>query len=301
MMMNGPKLLFIDCGGGAIKKNGYKESLSSRLKYLGKRLRELFQGIPMCEILITHNHEDHNNLHQMVEEVASGCGCRVSFPIAPMHGRKFKESSRDKLLLLDLLREDRKFFLKELPIIENSLGPRVRIVPMRPEVWQNNGAADLEHDFNMMYLVEFAGRKILFSGDVSPQLLARVRADYRRREIDAVDFLVLPHHGSNQVGELITQCGTKPEMCIICSNPGEKHNLPQSGLKGLSLKSGYGIFTEKHVVSTFEKKEEIQLPIFVTCDAAQGYYELVIDMDGTATLFDGPTAKQQNLFSFQSL
>jgi hypothetical protein len=292
------KLLFIDCGGGAITQNGWEDGLHNQLRYPGRRLGELFRGVRMCEVFITHNHVDHYNLYEMIYEVGRECECSVLYPIQPITGREFREGKRDERLL----RRDREFFLRDLPKIENALGPHVRIVPIRPEVWQDSGVGSLEHDFNMMYLIEFAGRSILFPGDVGPQLLARVRADHRyRREMAAVDFLVLAHHGSNQVGELIAQCGIKPEMCMICSDPEEKDGLPRNGLKGLSLKRRYGTVTEMHIVSTYEKKEETQLPVFVTCDAAQRYYELDIDMDGTATLFDGPMAKSLNLFSFQSL
>jgi hypothetical protein len=63
------------------------------------------------------------------------------------------------------------FFVKEdLQRMEDSLGTRVRVVPMRPERWQGNAAQSPEHDFNVVYLVEFAGRRILFTGDASPQL-----------------------------------------------------------------------------------------------------------------------------------
>jgi hypothetical protein len=54
-----------------------------------------------------------------------------------------------------------------------------------------NGAQNPEHDFNIMYLVEFAGGRILFPGDVSPQLFTQImNIPKYRREMDAVDFLV---------------------------------------------------------------------------------------------------------------
>jgi hypothetical protein len=173
-----------------------------------------------------------------------------------------------------------------------------------------------------MYLVEFAGRKILFTGDINPQLFTRIMEDLKfAREINGVDFLVVPHHGTNRSGELMAKAAINPEMCIICSDPRGKHNLPWSEIANFQFKQGKGITTLAHSVSRRKensvrkkkkrnasvmqeekvKTREETLPVFVTCDAAQGYYELVITTDGTARLFDGPTARSRGDFCFQSL
>jgi hypothetical protein len=213
-------------------------------------------------------------------------------------------------------------YYKIFPQMESSLGPHVRVVPIRPVVWIDNGAQSPEHDFNVMYLVEFAGRRILFTGDVSPQLFTQIMNIPRyKREIAAVDFLVLPHHGTNRAGELLTFWTGKPEMCIVCSNPHEKEDLnatrrdflPWKEVGNLPFKKEQGVIVKKHSISTARKTQETNLPIkietqetdlpiFVTYDAdEQKYYELVIEADGRATLFDGSEAKGRGDFCFQSL
>jgi hypothetical protein len=153
-----------------------------------------------------------------------------------------------------------------------------------------------------MYLVEFAGRRIFFPGDVSPQLLTQmVNIPRYNREIAAIDFLVLPHHGSNRSGELLTFFIKGPELCIICSDPLEKDHLPSEEVRGFSFRGGNGIRVREHSMSTADGSEKTNLPIFVTYDAVQGYYELIIEADGKANLFDGPTARSDGNFCFQSL
>ncbi|MDR2371867.1 MAG: hypothetical protein LBD60_01835 [Puniceicoccales bacterium] len=206
----------------------------------------------------------------------------------------FKASNEKKTLLQ---KDWEDFWNKDLPCIEDSLGPRVRVVPMRPERWQDNRAKNPEHDFNIMYLVEFAGRRILFPGDVSPQLFTQIKNISKYgREIAAVDFGVLSHHGTNQAGELL-EYGGNAEMYMICSDPHQDHNLPWEDVRNLPFKSrSQGITVKEHDVSTrietdtgerkVETRKEV-LPVFVTCNAKKGYYELIIEADGRAKLFDG--------------
>jgi beta-lactamase superfamily II metal-dependent hydrolase len=298
------KLIFIDCGSTLHQETKYGKLLEDKEDPRNQRLVELFKGISLYGVLITHNHADHDNLIDTVRSI-SGYEREKNITrtvIRPMSRRVFMDDFR-KNKIADALKKDwEKFCNEELPYIENSLGPRVRVVPIRPEKWQNNNAQNLEHDFNMMYLVEFAGRKILFSGDVSPQLFRQIEEIPKyMRELAAIDFLVLPHHGSNRAGELMTFSIIGPEMCIVCSNPDERDHLPWGEIGRFSFRRFGDVFTRKHVVSTKEGKIKNQKPIFVTCNATQGYYELVIEADGTATLFDGPTAKKLNLFCFRSL
>jgi beta-lactamase superfamily II metal-dependent hydrolase len=293
---NEPKLIFIDCGGGSVVKNGSKNNLSNPTKPSGRRLRELFKGIAQYGIFITHNHKDHDNLCETIMKVGNESGCNVPLLCRPISVEDFEEGDEN------LLREKEEDFHEIFPEIEHSLGPRVRVVPMRPKVWKNNKAQNPEHDFNIMYLVEFGGRRIFFPGDVSPQLLTQMMNIPRYgREIAAVDFLVLPHHGSNRSGELLTFFIKEPELCMICSDPQEKDHLPCEEVKEFSFSGGRDITVREHSMSTADGSEQTGLPIFVTCDTAQGYYELIIEADGRTNLFDGPTARSRGDFCFQSL
>jgi beta-lactamase superfamily II metal-dependent hydrolase len=315
-----PKLIFIDCGSTLHKEKAYEEKLKDEKDARNQKLVELFKNISEYGILVTHNHADHDNLIDAAKSVSSE-GREKSVMrtiIRPMSRKVFVDDSR-KNKIDDALRKDwERFCNEELPYIENSLGPRVRIVPMRPERWQDNGAQNPEHDFNVMYLVEFAGRRILFTGDASPQLFTQITNNPKyAREIKGVDFLVLPHHGSNRAGELMTFPSIVPEMCIVCSNPNEQDHLPWEEVGSLPFKvRPNDVFSRKHVMSMGNRKENkkrksivaykksaltCKRSIFITCDAAQGYYELVIDANGTATLFDGPIAKRLDMPLFRSL
>lgn len=226
------KLIFIDCGCGITGESGYKESLLDVSEYPGKKLESLFNGISECEVLVTHNHQDHTNLISSITEVCEPKGCSVVDPIKPISSTKvFPKKNRRNLAqhtprVVEMLEKDWYDFCDILPRIRNSLGPYVRVVPMRPERWKDNKAQSPEHDFNIVYLVDFAGRKILFLGDVSPQLFTQIRSipEYGR-EIDGVDYCVLSHHGTNQSGELL-ECAKNSEMCMICSDPHGINNLP---------------------------------------------------------------------------
>jgi metal-dependent hydrolase (beta-lactamase superfamily II) len=297
------RLIFVDCGGGAIVKNGYRDDLLDQQEYPGKKLGSLFRGISSCEVLITHNHGDHTNLLQTLVQVGEENGYfAIPSPIKPMSKKEFLKG-QNGLTEEDFLQKDWDHFcINDLPRIENALGPRVRIVPMRPERWNDNGAANPEHDFNMLYLVEFAGRRILFPGDVSPQLFTQIMNIPRyNREIKATDFCVSSHHGTNRAGEVLIHHAIKPEMCIICSNPEEGDALPWKEVGGLVFKNrSDGVTLKEHGISTNGEPQSKILPLFVTSDAAQGYYELVIEADGTAKLFDGPTARKDNDCCFSS-
>jgi metal-dependent hydrolase (beta-lactamase superfamily II) len=314
------KLIFVDCGSTLHKEGVYEKIFKNKEDARNQKLVELFEGISEYGILVTHNHADHDNLIDTVESISSeGREERITRTIIrPMSRRVFMDDFR-KNKIDDALRKDwEKFCNEELPYIENSLGPHVRVVPIRPKRWQNNGAQNPEHDFNIMYLVEFAGRRILFTGDVSPQLFTQITNDSKYvREIKRVDFLVLPHHGSNRSGGLLTFPSIVPEMCIVCSNPDEQDHLPWEEVGSLPFEIRFNdIFPKEHILSVRNGKENkkrksivaykksaviCRRSIFITCDAVQGYYELAIDADGTATLFDGPIAKRLHTPLFQSL
>jgi beta-lactamase superfamily II metal-dependent hydrolase len=304
-----PNLIFIDCGATLGKQNEYGEFLKDKEDARNQRLVKLFEDISGYGILITHNHMDHNNLIETIRSIGGKDGEEEKnvMEIRPMSEKVFKceskkENDNPGSIFRMLTKDWVNFYRRDLPYIENSLGPRVRVVPMRPEKWKDNKAQNPEHDFNMMYLVEFAGRRILFTGDASPQLLTQIMNDPRyAREIKSVDFLVLPHHGSNRSGELMTFPAIRPEMCIVCSNPDEQHHLPWEDVGSLPFKNGESITVAQHSIDTAGKSLETKLPMFVTCSAAQGYYELVIKADGTAIVFDGPIAKTRDIPCFRSL
>jgi metal-dependent hydrolase (beta-lactamase superfamily II) len=312
-------LIFIDCGKGdyydATDKDHYERELLNSLKYPGKKLRDLFKGISVCEVFITHNHADHTNLlGSVIVPVGQQERCYVLTSIGPMSKGSFVSYPKDPKMsnkpsrarMLEI--EGRDFRNVFSPRIRNSLGSYVRVVPIRPEQWMAISVPPHEHEFNIMYLVEFAGRRILFTGDINPQLFTRIMQNPKyEREIKAVDFLVVPHHGSNRSGELMTEVVVNPEMCIICSDPKAKDNLPWSEVANFPVKHRRDVVTRMHSVSRRKeesgnklnkdvKTQEETLPVFVTCDAKQGYYELVITADGTATLFDGLPGKSPVLF-----
>jgi hypothetical protein len=232
-------------------------------------------------------------------EIMTIYGCMVFDPFYLINCDEY-ENNLDRLQ--DFLLEKEDGFRAALPRIENSLGSRVRVVPIKPKRWEKYKPGDREHDFNVMYLVEFAGRKVLFAGDASPQLFTQIMSDpMYEREIMAVDFLVLSHHGSNASGELMTKAIVNPEMCIICSDPSGIDNLPWTEVTGFQFKNRSNIAVAKHSVSTKGGSEKTNKPVFVTCSATEGYYELVIEANGRTNLFDGPVARDKGRSCFRSL
>ncbi|MDR2812385.1 MAG: MBL fold metallo-hydrolase [Puniceicoccales bacterium] len=207
------KLIFVDCGSTLNKEKKYGEILRNEEDPRNQKLLELFKDIPEYGILITHNHKDHDNLMEIIEKVGKKDKKeRNVWAVRPMSEKtflKYKEDpvnddapSKDRALTEDW----KNFCDDDLQHIENSLGPSVKIIPIRPERWERYGSKsqNREHDFNMMYLVRYEGRRMLFTGDVSPQLFMQImRIPQYRREITAVDFWVLSHHGTNQAGELL--------------------------------------------------------------------------------------------------
>ncbi|MDR2372047.1 MAG: hypothetical protein LBD60_02785 [Puniceicoccales bacterium] len=304
------KLIFIDCGSTLHAEGRYGKILRNEQRPQNEKLGRLFENITDYGILITHNHADHTNLIEAIREISKKGGRRRLVIVRPLSRDGFDAEDPNKRPAM-LKKDWENFCYEDLPCIENSLGPRVRVVPMRPERWKDNGAQNPEHDFNIMYLVEFAGRRILFPGDVSPQLFTQImNVPKYRREIAAVDFLVLPHHGTNRAGELLTFFVKKPEMCIICSNPNEQQSLPWLDVSNFQFKRWGSVTVREHNISMGMGKRDGESarvvirrgvwPLFATCNAKEGYYELVVEADGKATLFDGSTAKRGGNFCFQS-
>jgi beta-lactamase superfamily II metal-dependent hydrolase len=307
------RLIFIDCGCTAINAaitQMHMNELRNNTP-MKQKLVELFKNISEYGILITHNHADHTNLKKIIinigKEKRRGGGAECKWYVGPISRRFYAHCPytdvQGKEITKDMaLEEDWTKFCAKIPEIENSLGPRVRVVPMRPERWKDNKAQNPEHDFNVMYLVEFAGRRILFPGDVSPQLFTQIEAIPKYgREMAEVDFWVLPHHGTNRAGELQSYYKVNTEMCIICSNPKEANYLPWEDVQSLPFKRrSNGITINKHKISTNAGTHaDALLPLFVTCNASEGYYELVIEADGKATMYDG--ARRKSNLCFQSL
>ncbi|MDR0740710.1 MAG: hypothetical protein LBF34_03305, partial [Puniceicoccales bacterium] len=72
------RLIFIDCGCGVNQEKIYGGILSNSLEYPGGRLKKLFKGVSKCEIFVTHNHKDHENLVELIDEIGTSeeCGGR---------------------------------------------------------------------------------------------------------------------------------------------------------------------------------------------------------------------------------
>jgi beta-lactamase superfamily II metal-dependent hydrolase len=109
-----PKLIFIDCGGGSVVKNGCKNNLLNPGKLSGRRLRELFEGVPKYGIFITHNHKDHDNLCETIMKVGNESGCAVPLFCKPISAEEFEEGDEA------LLREREDDFREILPERERS-------------------------------------------------------------------------------------------------------------------------------------------------------------------------------------
>jgi hypothetical protein len=127
------KLFFIDCGCTKGSNSEYGRVLSDQTKYPGQKVAELFKNVWRCEMFITHNHTDHDNLCQTIKGVGMRNRCTV---LDPIYLISFGEFENNSFRLQDFLLEKEDKFRKVLPRIENSLGSRVRVVPIKPKKWQ---------------------------------------------------------------------------------------------------------------------------------------------------------------------
>jgi hypothetical protein len=233
-----------------------------------QKLDALLTEASSCSVVITHPHEDHRNLHGVVLNMLNAKSPQCRTDLCDSWAESW-EASYAKL--------------------QNALGNLVQVIPIKPDAWPGEAVLVDAHDFNCMIKLKFKGRSILFTGDVSPQLFTSMMSDPRYyHELTNVDFLVLPHHGSNESGELMVFYAIRPEMCIACSNPAEGHcKMPWAVVGQLQFSTDKPCDVASHRISTAEEVyEDSQLPVFVTCDSSM-FYSLKIFVDGEAQMVDG--------------
>jgi beta-lactamase superfamily II metal-dependent hydrolase len=284
IVKKGYKALIIDCGASS-NPNGLVTTKYQNLFAVSgssmMALKGFLSGITQCETVISHNHRDHDNLYDVIKQTFAGL---------PPKRNSWTTNALDTLNLL-----------------KNALGPDVEIIPIRPDTWTTY--VNEEHDKNLIVKVKFAGRSILFTGDASPQLITEMLNDPRyHNDLIDVDILVLPHHGSNQSGELLSFYAINPELCVVCGDPEEQYNLPWSTIAKLqfSPEKLAGVTTQLHNISVrkepkptnspFSIKRNVLVPVFVTCNSTAAYYRLEILSSGQIQFFDG-TTKNNSLFS----
>ena len=146
-----------------------------------------------------------------------------------------------------------EYSIEQSNYIKDLLGPDTEILHIRPLEWTDNKAKYPEHDYNSIFKLKFAGRTILFPGDVSPQLLNELLSNpLYHNELTDIDFLVASHHGTDAAGEISTFYITTPEMIMICSDPATKHQLPWDIASHLIFKpeKQEDVLVAEHPVST---------------------------------------------------
>jgi beta-lactamase superfamily II metal-dependent hydrolase len=287
------RLLFIDCGHGF----GWNHSkFKTPSEQMNVKLKTLMLDVPQCNILVTHNHDDHKNLVNTIKEVATALNKMPNF-IRQFPPPRTKNLETNEATISD------NYPTKDQ--VYDLLGSSVDIIQITPDTWQNHHAQSPEHDYNAVYKVKFAGRNLLFTGDVSPQLFSELMADPKYKyELKDVDFFVLPHHGSNRAGEVSASYSSSPELCMICSDPQTNQNLPWDITRRLLFDEGPKPDTTvmNHQVSTNAGLfENHAMPLFITCNSGS-YYKLLIEDNGEAHLYTdvrniGNTFTQHEWFS----
>ena len=272
------KLVMIDCGCTASGKSPtepYSSEFLVQKNPKREKLLELFKDVSECNILITHDHSDHSNLINLVTEIAKSIGRMESFIKVQPNPKNVPEYS-----------------IEQSNYIKDLLGPDTEILHIRPLEWTDNKAKYPEHDYNSIFKLKFAGRTILFPGDVSPQLLNELLSNpLYHNELTDIDFLVASHHGTDAAGEISTFYITTPEMIMICSDPATKHQLPWDIASHLIFKpeKQEDVLVAEHPLSTKTELYQTPKPIFVTSNSGS-FYRLEITQNGLAQLFAGKSS-----------
>ena len=271
---NEDKMVFIDCGASKLPNGLPLKKYIDAFRIYGKpehnKLMNLIKGISECHFLTTHDHADHKNLVETINQIITQQNHSIKIIKHPFP----KE--------IDGVDSVANF----IDSVTGIFGGDVELIPMRPSTWTVNHAQNPEHDYNVMFKLKASSRNVLFMGDVSPQLFSKIYCDTRyRHDLDDIDILVGSHHGSNKSGELNLIDSIKPAAVIFCSNPKEIDLLPCDDALDLFFSANRDQPVFHHEVCSATRRMFVSSPVFTTCNST-GFYSLYIS--DSFVLFDGP-------------
>jgi beta-lactamase superfamily II metal-dependent hydrolase len=263
--------LVFDCGTAETAKWVGKKGL--RKVFLQAKeivIRSLLNGIRNVAIVISHDHTDHRNLVEALQEF-----CKRD-------GKCFRLYEG-----WTLMTEQNG---ETMQAISNFLGENVNITPLLPLMRERLRPAE-PHDNNLVLRVELkrGGPAILLTGDASKNLLDSIDP----RLLSGVGVLMLSHHGSDASNELEwfrrvkEQNAGKSVLYLISSDPRGKDHIPVyetvrtmlSELPNIYASVGRGgYYCADHCVDVWAEKVlempvydnfGIMAPVFITSQAAK--------------------------------
>lgn len=108
------------------------------------------------------------------------------------------------------------------------------------------GVVEYDNDFSLITTVEFAGKRLIFTGDIEKQRIREWLAD---GSVSQCDVLKIPHHGvyDKALADLLS--ATKPSHTVICDskkNPADRKTLELIRKTGADcMQTQYGDITIK--------------------------------------------------------
>lgn len=188
-LIKGPSGNYVIDGGGS-RLDGQDIGSRITLPYLFKN------GVTRLEaVFVSHSHEDHyRGLLPVIDQLSIG-----SVYTNGVFNKEIYDRARQRNVPILELREG----------ISADLGEGVLLKVLWPEY---NGYKYLnENDNSMVLLLEFLGKRILFTGDIEVESERKISSLY---DID-VDVLKVPHHGSLTSSSYQFLEKVKPEYSII--------------------------------------------------------------------------------------
>ena len=219
LLMCGDKTMIIDCGED--------EDGEEILSYL------LDRGIEKVDVLlITHYDKDHvGGADYVVREN------KVDQVILPAYVGTNSEYM-DFMKALDQKKISRTEVTEPM---EFSLGQAsVTVEPPQSYVIPNDGK-EYDNDLSLITTVEFAGKRLVFAGDIEKQRISEWLAG---GTVQKCDVLKVPHHGvyNKALGDLFE--ALQPSYAVICDsdkNPAEEKTMElikNSGAECLETRNG---------------------------------------------------------------
>jgi hypothetical protein len=147
----------------------------------------------------------------------------------------------------------------------------------------------------LVIIINFGGRRILLTGDAPANLFTELFSEHRNK-LRHSDIMLLPHHGTDQNGELSCFYSIMPELSIVSSSPYGADNIPWEAVNRLAFKETnnyvqlHNISFRNIVAASPTKKVTTATtanPLFVTHNSTDFYYKTTITSNGTITLQDG--------------
>ncbi len=282
--------IVLDCG---TKIRSSRRNTHNEMK---NKVKDILGGIRPV-IFISHQDSDHyNGIDEFFPKekrsmvvVGGGCPSEKIADVFTKDDVKFIETvAGGKVFNFEKTEENGK---KSEDVI-NDAKNLMRDIDIECLLPLNPVTKDNTNNQSLILLLKDSSRKVLFTGDCTAESFAELLSDpggqERKEKLQNCDVLILPHHGSNNHGELMCHYVLNPKLCIVSSNPKGPDGIPKKIVSNLYFSST--VPTKKHKFSFADSEKnsiETEKPLFLTSDANSCFYKLKIEKGGSITLTDG--------------